>query len=101
MYERSSSACMPGPLYHMRMARVNITMPDELYVKARGAGLNISRVAQDAIRAELDRLEKVTELDAYLAELETKLGPPSDGERAEAWAWADKIFGPSANSGSA
>ena len=40
----------------MRMARVKITMPDELYAEAKGAGLNISRLVQDAVRAELARL---------------------------------------------
>ncbi len=78
----------------MRMSRVNITMPDELYQEAKRAGLNISRVAQDAVRAELARLSKVAELDAYLAELEAELGPPSENERAEAKAWADEHFGP-------
>ena len=62
-------------VYSVRMARVNITVPDELYDEARSAGLNVSRVAQDAIRAELARLGKVAELDAYLAELEAELGP--------------------------
>jgi post-segregation antitoxin (ccd killing protein) len=83
------------------MARVNITMPDELYSEARDAGLNISRVAQDAVRAELARLGKVAELDAYLAELEAELGPPSDNERAEARVWADQLFGPAKHSRSA
>jgi hypothetical protein len=42
------------------MARVNVYLPDQLAGEARAAGLNISRVAQDAIgralaRAETDR----------------------------------------------
>lgn len=37
----------------MRMARVNITMPDELHTQAKRAGLNISQVAQQAVAAEL------------------------------------------------
>lgn len=90
-----------GNVYHMRMARVNITVPDELYDKARSAGLNVSRVAQDAIRAELARLGKIAELDAYLAELEVQQGPLGDSERAEARAWADGLFGPPAHSRSA
>ena len=82
----------------MRMARVNITVPDELYDKARSAGLNVSRVAQDAIRAELARLGKIAHLDAYL---EVQQGPLGDSERAEARAWADGLFGPPAHSRSA
>ncbi len=77
----------------MRMARVNITMPDELYTQARQAELNISQLAQLAVAAELQRQAKVAELDAYLAELQDELGPTSDGERAEASAWADKALG--------
>lgn len=77
----------------MRMARVNITMPDELHAQAKRAGLNISRVAQQAIAAELTRLAKVAELDAYLAELDAELGPVGDQDRAEAKAWADKVLG--------
>lgn len=35
----------------MRIARVNITMPDELYRRARQAGLNVSQLAQLAVAA--------------------------------------------------
>jgi post-segregation antitoxin (ccd killing protein) len=75
------------------MARVNITMADDLYERARVAGLNISQVAQRALAAELDRLAKMTELDAYLAELEAELGPVSDAERASAEEWAQRVLG--------
>ena len=78
----------------MRMARVNITMPSELYAAAKSAGLNISQLAQQAVADELGRLAKVAELDAYLAELNTELGPISASEQAEARAWADKVLGP-------
>ncbi len=88
-------------VYSMCMARANITMPDELFEQARAAGLNISRVAQDAVRAELARLGKVAELDAYLAELEARLGPPSEIERSEARAWADKVLSPASKKRSA
>lgn len=79
----------------MRMARVNITMPDELYRDAKRAGLNVSQVAQRAVAAELARLAKIAELDHYLADLEAELGPTSERERAEAKAWADRVFKPS------
>ncbi|HEX6395776.1 MAG TPA: type II toxin-antitoxin system CcdA family antitoxin [Acidimicrobiales bacterium] len=75
------------------MARVNITMPDELYDQARESGLNVSQLAQRAVAAELGRLAKIAELDSYLAELDAELGPISESERAEAGAWADKAFG--------
>lgn len=76
----------------MRMARVNITMPDEQYRRAKQAELNVSQLAQLAVAAELQRQAKIAELDAHLAELEAELGPISNDERAEARAWAEKAF---------
>jgi post-segregation antitoxin (ccd killing protein) len=76
----------------MRMARVNITMPDDLYQEARRAGLNVSQLAQRAVAAELARLAKIADLDAYLAELESELGPTSEADRADAKAWADRAL---------
>jgi post-segregation antitoxin (ccd killing protein) len=77
----------------MRMARVNITIPDGLYAQAKSAGLNISQLAQQAVAIELARLAKIAELDAYLAEMDAELGPVSDREQAEAQIWADKAIG--------
>jgi post-segregation antitoxin (ccd killing protein) len=37
----------------MRMARINIYLPDELAREARAAGLNVSRVAQEALSSTL------------------------------------------------
>lgn len=69
-------------------------MPEDVYRQARLAGLNISQLAQRAVRGELDRLDRIAGLDAYLAELEAELGPVSDGERAEATNWAERVLGP-------
>lgn len=77
----------------MRMARVNISMPEDLYHRARGAGLNISQLAQRAVGAELERLAKIAALDARLAELEAELGPVGDAEQVEARHWADRVLG--------
>jgi Post-segregation antitoxin CcdA len=77
----------------MRMARVNITVPDELLSQARAAGLNVSRLAASAVAEALDRLAKIAELDSYLAELEAELGPLGDQEVAAAQEWADQLTG--------
>lgn len=54
------------------MARVNVYLPDELAREARAAGLNISRVAQQALSDSLaesetdcwlDRLERLPRAD--------------------------------------
>lgn len=58
------------------MARVNITVPDELLAQARVAGLDVSRVASAAVTDTLDRLAKIAELDSYLAGLEAESRPP-------------------------
>ncbi len=56
----------------MRMARVNVYLPDELAQEARAAGLNISKVAQEALGDTLthsktdrwlDRLDRLPHLN--------------------------------------
>lgn len=37
----------------MRMARVNVYLPDELANQARDAGLNVSNLTQEAVRSAL------------------------------------------------
>jgi post-segregation antitoxin (ccd killing protein) len=78
----------------MRMARVNISIPDQMLVHAKGAGLNISQLAAKAISDELNRRSKMAALGAYLADLEAELGPISAEEAAEAEQWADRVLGP-------
>jgi hypothetical protein len=76
----------------MRMARVNITVPDDLLDQARAAGLNVSRLAAAALAEEIDRLAKLRELDAYLADLEAELGPVPQHELRAAREWADEVL---------
>lgn len=47
-------------MYDMRMARVNVYLPDDLARQAKSAGLNVSRITQDALRSELaaDRVDE-------------------------------------------
>jgi post-segregation antitoxin (ccd killing protein) len=47
----------------MRMARVNVYLPDELASEARSAGLNISGVAQEALRRALASSETESWID--------------------------------------
>lgn len=64
----------PDPLptmcvYDMRMARVNVYLPDDLAAEAKRARLNVSAITQDAIRSTLaasatdDWLAGLTALD--------------------------------------
>ena len=90
------SSLHPRPdVYTMRMSRVNITVPDDVAAQAREAGLNVSRVATNALIEELDRRAKIDALDTYLANLEAELGPIGPEETAAATAWADRILGTS------
>ena len=84
----------------MRMARVNITVPDELLRQARAVGLNVSRLAAAALAEEIDRQAKITELDAYLAALDAELGPVSQRELQAAREWADAVL-PAGQAGTA
>lgn len=83
-------------MYSVRMARVNITIPDSLLRDARSAGLNVSRVSAAALAEELDRRGKISELDTYLRELDATLGPTSEEERHAAREWADRVLPPTA-----
>jgi post-segregation antitoxin (ccd killing protein) len=76
----------------MRMARVNITVPDELLDQARAAGLNVSRLAAAALTEEIDRRAKLAELDAYLSALDAELGPVPEQELDAARQWADAVL---------
>lgn len=79
------------------MARVNITVPDDVATRARAAGLNVSRIATAALAEELDRLDKIAALDAYLARLDAELGPIPADEQAAAAVWADRVLTPQAS----
>jgi post-segregation antitoxin (ccd killing protein) len=52
-----------GCVYSVCMARVNVYLPDDLAERARSAGVNVSGVAQDAIRGALASLETDVWLD--------------------------------------
>lgn len=76
----------------MRMARVNITVPDELLARARAEGLNVSAAAAAGLADELERIDKNAELDRWLAEMEAEHGPSTPEEIAEAEARLDRAF---------
>lgn len=50
----------------MRMARVNVYLPDELAGEAKEAGINISALTQEAVRAALG----AARVDQWLEEVE-------------------------------
>jgi post-segregation antitoxin (ccd killing protein) len=42
-------------VYYVCMSRVNIYLPDDLAAAAKEAGVNLSQIAQEALRNELGR----------------------------------------------
>ncbi len=76
------------------MPRVNIWLPDELYRPAKELDLPVSELAQKAIAAELERRRKTAALDAYLAELDSELGPATAEEIDAADCWAERLTVP-------
>ncbi len=40
-------------VYSMRMARINVYLPDDLATEVKEAGLNVSNLAQEALRSAL------------------------------------------------
>ncbi|MCA0337107.1 MAG: type II toxin-antitoxin system CcdA family antitoxin [Actinobacteria bacterium] len=73
------------------MARVNVSIPDEVIERARAAKLNVSALATSALEEALERQVKIEMAKDYLAELEAELGPISESERAEAVAILDRV----------
>ena len=47
----------------MRMARVNVYLPDDLAEEVRASGINVSQVTQEALRAALSPLHTNRWLD--------------------------------------
>ncbi|MBN2112599.1 MAG: type II toxin-antitoxin system CcdA family antitoxin [Acidimicrobiia bacterium] len=82
----------------MRMARVNIYLPEELAREARAAGLNISGIAQEALRTELAARRVGAWLDGIAALPPTgvtheQVMTALDEARREAWGdeeWGDR-----------
>lgn len=72
----------------MRMARVNITVPDAVLERAREADLNISRLTTQALQDELERREKLASFRALADEMDAEEGPVSEAERQAAEKWA-------------
>lgn len=69
------------------MPRIQLYLPDPLFEAVKTLNLPASELLQDAVKAELGRRDKLAELDAYIADLDAEVGPPS----AEDIAWAKRI----------
>ena len=75
------------------MPRMQAYRPDELYELVKARRLPASELLQDAVRAEVRRLELLAEADKYLADLVARVGTPTARQRARARAVAQQIVG--------
>jgi len=70
---------------------MQVYLPDELYKAVKKRRLAASELLQNAVRAEVRRLEIMAEGDKYFAELEAEVGRGTAQQRARAVALARRI----------
>jgi post-segregation antitoxin (ccd killing protein) len=75
----------------VRMARVNISLPDEVHSAAKALGINVSHAARDAILQIVANRARMAEWDRMIAE-EREANPPTVEQMADADAWADRVL---------
>ncbi|HEX8803447.1 MAG TPA: hypothetical protein VF743_04620 [Acidimicrobiales bacterium] len=73
------------------MPRMQVYLPDDLYRAVKSRGLPASELLQEAVQAELRRLELLDATDEYLADLAGEVGEPTPEERARAEAIARRV----------
>ncbi len=64
----------------MRMARVNVYLPDDLAAEARAAGLNVSNLTQEALRSALAAIR----VDGWLDDVGSMRPPGIDHDAVAA-----------------
>lgn len=74
-----------------RMPRVQVYLPNDLYAALKERRLPASELLQEAVRAELRRLDLLAETVRYLAELEAEVGEPTAADRARAESIATRL----------
>lgn len=75
----------------MRMARMQVYLPDDLYALVKERGLHASHLLQEAVRSEVRRLELLEQTEHYLDELIAEVGPPTPEETARAEALVQRL----------
>ncbi len=70
---------------------MQVYLPDELYRLVKKRRLPASELLQSAVRAEVRRLDLLSETDRFTSRLVAEVGEPGHGERARAKALAQRI----------
>ena len=73
------------------MPRLQVYLPENLYREVKERRLPASELLQDAVRAELRRLELLAETDRYLVELIDEVGEPTAAAVARAEALSKRV----------
>jgi hypothetical protein len=73
------------------MPRMQVYLPDELYRLVKKRRLPASELLQSAVRAEVRRLDLLSETDRFTSRLLAEVGEPRQGERSRAKALAQRI----------
>jgi hypothetical protein len=68
----------------MRMPRLQVYLPDDLYDQLKARRLPASELLQIAVRAELERQRALEAADQYVEELVSEVGDPTPEEVARA-----------------
>jgi hypothetical protein len=73
------------------MPRMQVYLPDDLYRLVKKRRLAASELLQHAVRAEVRRLDLLSETDRFTSALVAEVGEPSPSERTRAKALAQRI----------
>jgi len=73
------------------MPRMQVYLPDDLYRLVKKRRLPASELLQSAVRAEVRRLDLLSETDRFTTALIAEVGEPSRTEHARAKALAQRI----------
>ena len=75
----------------MRMPKMQVYLPDELYDAVKKLELPASGLLQDAVRSELQRRELIETAWEWVRETEATYGSPTELERAAARRWVERL----------
>ena len=70
---------------------MQVYLPDELYRLVKKRRLPASELLQSAVRAEVRRLDLLSETERYTSALIAEVGEPGTAERSKAKALAQRI----------
>ncbi len=75
----------------MRIPRMQVYLPEDLYRAVKDRGLPASELLQRAVQAELRHQGLLEETDRYLQDLVSEVGVPNPGAMAKADALSRRV----------